>query len=44
MAFNFFNTKLIDAEHIYYVYDLVKNIVAPGDRAFISPRIKNIID
>ena len=44
MAFNFFNTKLIDAEHVYYVYDLVKNIVAPGDRAFISPRIKNIID
>ncbi|GEM_PF-3016002 len=44
MAFNFFKTDVIPEDQIVYVYDLVRNIVAPGDRAFMSPRMQEVID
>ena len=44
MAFNYFKTKLIPADQVIYTYDLVKNIVAPGNRAFVSPQIQIVID
>ena len=44
MAFNYFKTKLIPADQVIYIYDLVKNIVAPGNRAFVSPQIQIVID
>lgn len=48
MAFEF--TKLFrqksnyDKRHSHYIYDLIKNIIAPGNRAFMSPPIQKIID
>jgi superfamily II DNA helicase RecQ len=44
MAINLFRTKIIPEDQIVYVYDLVKNIVAPGERAFVSPYIQQTID
>ena len=44
MAMNFFRSKLIPENHIAYIYDLVLNIIAPGNRAFVSPEIQNCID
>ena len=44
MAINLFKTKLIPEDQIVYIYDLVKNIIAPGNRAFISPQLQLIID
>ena len=44
MAFNFFKNSVIGEKEVIYVYDLVKNIVAPGDRAFVSPYIQQTID
>jgi len=44
MAINLFRTTIIPKDQIVYVYDLVKNIVAPGDRAFVSPEIQKMVD
>ena len=44
MAINFFKTTVINQKDIVYVYDLINNIVAPGNRAFVSPKIQGIID
>jgi superfamily II DNA helicase RecQ len=44
MAINLFKTKIIPEDQIVYVYDLVKNIVAPGERAFVSPEIQKMVD
>lgn len=48
MAFEFgrffSRQKNYDKRHSNYIYDLVKNIIAPGNRAFISPLIQKIID
>jgi len=44
MAVNLFRTTLIPKNQIVYIYDLVKNIIAPGNRAFVSPEIQKVID
>jgi len=44
MAFKFFRQDIIPDDQIIYVYDLVKNIVAPGERAFVSPKIQKSVD
>jgi len=35
---------LIPKNQIVYIYDLVKNIIAPGNRAFVSPEVQDTID
>ncbi len=44
MGLNLFKTDLIPETQIAYIYDLVKNIIAPGDRAFTSPTIQIAVD
>ena len=44
MAFSYFRGSIIPADQVVYVYDLVKNIIAPGDRAFMSPTIEKAVD
>jgi superfamily II DNA helicase RecQ len=44
MALNLFNTTLIPKGKIIYIYDLINNIIAPGNRAFLSPTIEKVID
>ncbi len=44
MPFNFFKTNIIPDDQVVYIYDLVKNIIAPGNRAFVSPEIQRLID
>ena len=44
MAFKFFKTDLIDKKKVFYVHDLVNNIIAPGERALFSPYLQNVID
>ena len=44
MAFNFFRTDLIDKKKVFYVHDLVNNIIAPGERALFSPYLQKVID
>ena len=44
MAFKFFRQDIIPDDQVIYVYDLVKNIVAPGERAFVSPKIQKSVD
>jgi superfamily II DNA helicase RecQ len=43
MSFNFFKTNLIDKRDTFYVYDLVHNIIAPGERALFSPYLQKIV-
>ena len=40
----FFSTTLIPEEKIVYIYDLIKNIISPGERAFVSPKIQRVVD
>ena len=44
MAFSYFKGSIIPPDQVVYVYDLVKNIIAPGDRAFMSPTIEKVVD
>jgi superfamily II DNA helicase RecQ len=44
MAFSFFRGSIIPQDQVVYVYDLVRNIIAPGDRAFMSPTIDKAVD
>ena len=44
MGLNLFKTDLIPQNQIAHIYELVKNIIAPGDRAFMSPTIQIAVD
>ena len=44
MAFRFFRSSTIPQDQVVYVYDLTRNIIAPGERAFMSPLIEQIVD
>jgi len=44
MAFRFFRSSTIPQDQVVYVYDLTRNIIAPGERAFMSPLIERIVD
>ena len=39
----FLSNKIIPKDKIPYIYELVKNIIAPGNRALMSPSIENEI-
>jgi len=44
LKFNLFRSELIPEDKIIYIYDLIKNIVAPGNRAFVSPLVQKAVD
>lgn len=44
MAFRFFRSSTIPQDQVVYIYDLTKNIIAPGERAFMSPLIERMVD